>query len=134
LKATSALSRPQFSKVDLKKGSFSAKQITGGREVSMNETVFITNCPRALNPHKRSVSPNFKNSKFYQLSRGFKLTKAVLGCTSIYQKRTLSDSFKPEDFKSLATTPEPSKQLPCDQFIKDLDELAKTIIYRRTRA
>mmetsp|Transcript_6853 Transcript_6853/g.12448 ORF Transcript_6853/g.12448 Transcript_6853/m.12448 type:complete len:255 (+) Transcript_6853:2699-3463(+) len=136
-----ALSRPQLKKVDLKKGSFSAKQIVGGKsiETSMNDSVLndLQNS-REYRPSKRSASPNFntRNSKFYKLSRAFKLTKAVLGCTSTKQKRTLSDSFKPEDFdlKSLAVTPEPSSIFPCDQLLADLEDIAKPIRnYRRAR-
>lgn len=140
--ATNALSRPQLKKVDLKKGSFSAKQIVGGKSIenSMNDSVLndLQNS-REYRPSKRSASPSFnsRNSKFYQLSRAFKLTKAVLGCTSNKQKRTLSDSFRPDDFdlKSLAVTPEPSSMLlPCDQLLADLESLAKPVMhYRRSR-
>jgi hypothetical protein len=124
------LSRPQLNRVDLKKGSFSAKQIVGGRSIELSDSLLCDiNNSRQTRPSKRSASPSFntRNSKFYKLSRVFKISKDVLGCTSNKQKRTLSDSFKPEDFnlRTIANTPEPRSQVPCEQMLADLDDLAR---------
>jgi hypothetical protein len=130
------LSRPQLNRVDLKKGSFSAKQIVGGKNTELSDSVL--NDSRQTRQSKRSPSPSFntRNSKFYKLSRVFKISKEVLGCTSSKQKRTLSDSFRPEEMnlKTIANTPEPRCQVPCEQMLADLDDLARPLRqYRRTK-
>jgi hypothetical protein len=149
-----ALSPMQQASVDLKKGSFSAKQIAACRSVEFSPNASVlSELTNSVWPHKREASPSFvPTSKFYEMSRGFKLTKAMLTPTKpTRQEHFLSDSLKPQGPNSFAAplvtsiTPDrpstlanmlhsrasPEAALPYEQMLADLGKLTKPIRMKR---